>query len=349
MALQYFVLFNDVFSRLLSNLFVLAGVATFFSGSLARYGRTPPRRRIAIATGIGFSFFLWFLYVDHDITRRIYVINFTVGAVMILMAIEIAKTRNRKLIDNLLLGQLIFWSVAVILRPVVVVWIDGPYNDYETLRSSLNWITLTFFSSLMLLVFPLIQITAIAIDVMDELKRESQTDSLSGLLNRRGFEDRMNEIAEDRSVSGLPVSLVVCDLDRFKSVNDTFGHAVGDRLIALFADTLRECAADHHILARSGGEEFAILMPGSNLAAARLFAEGVRARYSAVSVSGLPDDRHGTASFGVAQWTQYESADGLFIRADTALYAAKNAGRDCVRVAEERAQQHSRTPSAAAI
>ncbi|TIO39496.1 MAG: GGDEF domain-containing protein, partial [Mesorhizobium sp.] len=123
-----------------------------------------------------------------------------------------------------------------------------------------------------------------------------------------------------------PVALVIADLDHFKRINDSYGHACGDRVIETFAGLLREAAAEHHVAGRIGGEEFAIL-PGTNLAAARLFAEGARSAFGGLPIEGLPADHRCSASFGVAELAVDEDFSDLLRRADEALYAAKNAGR----------------------
>lgn len=329
-ALLYFTLYSITFSRLLSNLLLIAGAAGFALGSLSRLGRRPPLRALGIVTGIGFAVFLWFLYVDHDITMRIYAINFTVAAIMLVMAVEMRKARAPKLIDKLLSWQLYFWSATFVIRPLVVVWIDGPYEDYATFHDSLYWITLIYSASLFLLLFPLMQITAIALDVMDALKRDSFTDSLSGLLNRRGFEDGAKDVLRQVRRRSLPVSIILCDLDRFKAINDTYGHACGDEVIVEFARCLRRVAGPDHLAGRLGGEEFAILLEGATLATARLVAEKIRASLSGSPISGLPAELRVSASFGIAEQEAREELGCLLRRADAALYDAKKTGRDRV-------------------
>ena len=122
------------------------------------------------------------------------------------------------------------------------------------------------------------------------------------------------------------------------------GDASGDRVIAAFSGFLRNAAADHHAAGRIGGEEFAVILPGTNLLAARLFAEGTRrSAFASLRVDGMPDDRRFTASFGVAELASGKSTADLLIRADSALYEAKNAGRDCVRVSQPRMAQVPRS------
>ncbi|MDG4883429.1 GGDEF domain-containing protein [Mesorhizobium sp. WSM4884] len=173
-------------------------------------------------------------------------------------------------------------------------------------------------------------------DVLAEATSKSETDALSRLFNRRGFERHAALAMRDAVRQGVPVALLIADLDYFKSINDSYGHACGDRVIETFAGFLREAAAEHHVAGRIGGEEFAIILPGTNLAAARLFAEGARSAFSALPIDGLPVDHRCSASFGVAELAADESFSDLLRRADDALYAAKNAGRDCVRVSTGR-------------
>jgi diguanylate cyclase (GGDEF)-like protein len=167
-----------------------------------------------------------------------------------------------------------------------------------------------------------------------DITAKSETDTLSGLYNRRGFEQRAEPALASMRKGGLPASLVVCDLDHFKSVNDSFGHDMGDRVIEAFAATLKKAAAERMTVSRMGGEEFTIFLPGSNAAGARLFAEGVRAAFAGMPIPGLPEWKRCTASFGVAESHPEESLSDLRRRADAALYAAKRGGRDRVCMAD---------------
>jgi diguanylate cyclase (GGDEF)-like protein len=167
-------------------------------------------------------------------------------------------------------------------------------------------------------------------DLIVEITVQSRTDKLSGLLNRRGFEEGRDEVMRLRAHKGA-VSLVLCDLDRFKQINDTYGHAIGDETILAFAQLLKRTVAERHIVGRIGGEEFAILLPGTNLAAARIMAEGIRMTYAATAIPGIPAETQLTASFGVAEAGYGETAEGLFRRAGRALHEAKSSGRNRVQ------------------
>lgn len=158
------------------------------------------------------------------------------------------------------------------------------------------------------------------------LAQLTRIDPLTGLLNRRGL-DRLEE-------SGQPeapvVSLICVDLDHFKRVNDAHGHAVGDRVLVMVADVLAQSVRKGDSVARIGGEEFLVIMPGAPLAAAIRTAELARAAIGAATVEAPDGQVRVTASFGVAEHLRGESHDDTFQRADAALYEAKRLGRDRV-------------------
>ena len=194
------------------------------------------------------------------------------------------------------------------MRTLVVVIAHGPFTSYDGFYGSSYWTTALLSHALLSLLIALCLFTAAALDVMKALKTETHTDPLSGLLNRRGFEERAALLLQHCAAARFPVALVLADLDHFKALNDVHGHAAGDRVIADFAAKLRAATGARGAAGRIGGEEFAVLLPLSDLAAARLFAEAVRTLYSAGSVDGLPAGTRVTASFGVAARSGEEGA-----------------------------------------
>ena len=129
------------------------------------------------------------------------------------------------------------------------------------------------------------------------------------------------------------MTMVLCDLDHFKRINDTYGHGRGDEVIVAFANHLVQAASAEASIGRLGGEEFAVLLPTGDVRSTRLFAEGVRASSSVTPVEGLPENVRVTASFGIALAEPGDTLKDLLHRADLALYQAKKDGRDRVRVA----------------
>jgi diguanylate cyclase (GGDEF)-like protein len=164
---------------------------------------------------------------------------------------------------------------------------------------------------------------AIAIDrgeLLGRLEVAARTDDLTGLLNRRAWDEELGRELSRADRSGAALCVAILDLDRFKQYNDTHGHQAGDRFLKQIAGAWSHNLRTGDILARYGGEEFAVALPGTNLEHAQQMLERLR--------ESLPQDQ--TCSAGVCQWDGEESAESLTARADTLLYAAKAAGRDRV-------------------
>ncbi len=158
--------------------------------------------------------------------------------------------------------------------------------------------------------------------VMAETQLQASTDGLTGLINRRSLENTMRRLLAE----GTGFALVMADLDRFKALNDAYGHETGDRALRIFSQTVRSELRSDDLACRYGGEEFAILLPGATTGDAIDILERVRQALSLVTRRG--DAPVFTASFGIAESTDASDLDDLVLRADRALFAAKDAGRD---------------------
>ena len=158
-------------------------------------------------------------------------------------------------------------------------------------------------------------------------------DPLTSLSNRRCFDINLAKEIEDAHQHHSALCLVMGDIDRFKTINDTFGHQIGDEILKMFAKLLSSNVKGRDTVARFGGEEFAIILPETKLGDAERLTENIRHQLAskelAVNNSGEPIGRV-TASFGVAQLENDENADSLVQRADSKLYEAKCSGRNCV-------------------
>jgi diguanylate cyclase (GGDEF)-like protein len=162
---------------------------------------------------------------------------------------------------------------------------------------------------------------AIAIErgeLLGRLEVAARTDDLTGLLNRRAWDEELGRELSRADRDGGALCVAILDLDKFKLYNDTHGHQAGDRFLKQMAGAWSTTLRAGDILARYGGEEFSVAMPGTNLEHAQEMLERLR--------GCLPDGQ--TCSAGVCRWDGAESAESLTARADTALYAAKDAGRD---------------------
>jgi len=170
------------------------------------------------------------------------------------------------------------------------------------------------------------------LEANERLRHMSRTDALTGLENRRSIERHLDLMFAHGQRLSEPLSCVMCDLDRFKSVNDEHGHQAGDVVLKQFAAMLKGLAREIDVVGRYGGEEFIVLLPGTVLDAAVTFAERVRKE-----IEGHTFDFEGvsirrTASFGVAGWPhpRVSNSEGIVRAADDALYVAKETGRNRV-------------------
>ncbi len=195
------------------------------------------------------------------------------------------------------------------------------------------------------------RVVAVVRDVTDQVQRErrlersrevalteaqkarelAETDPLTGLANRRRIMAVLDKMVVRSRRSSQPLSLIVFDIDHFKSVNDSFGHPQGDRVLQQIAGIALRQARDNDLVGRVGGEEFVWAVPGANSGLARIMAE--RLRQAIAAGSGVGKVPAVTASIGFAELSDGDTALSLFASADKALYNAKHAGRNRVRVA----------------
>jgi diguanylate cyclase (GGDEF)-like protein len=163
----------------------------------------------------------------------------------------------------------------------------------------------------------------------DVVQRQALTDDLTGLVNRRGFGGALEAAVEQARRFGEPLALILADIDDFKRINDLFGHPVGDEVLRSFSELLRAHVRDVDVPSRIGGEEFAILLPGTDAGEAATVAERMRQSLSTFTVP-VSDGRavHMTSSFGIAELGTSAMPDDLLRAADEALYRAKSDGKN---------------------
>ncbi len=167
---------------------------------------------------------------------------------------------------------------------------------------------------------------------LEQAQTEALLDPLTGLNNRRGLERSINE--SGGTLGGF--ALLLADIDNFKSINDTHGHLLGDKVLRAVAQVVRGCIKGRDIAARMGGEEFAVLLPETSVQGAAVLAEKIRQAISQVSIRRIDRNEYVgnvTLSVGVAAAQDTDTLESLVERADAALYVAKRGGRNRVSVA----------------
>ncbi|WP_213877752.1 diguanylate cyclase [Pseudomonas sp. dw_358] len=163
--------------------------------------------------------------------------------------------------------------------------------------------------------------------IEEELRALSVTDVLTGIFNRRYFQQRLQSEMDRSQRDHLQMSLIMLDIDHFKRINDQFGHAIGDKALQALSERIGQRVRRTDVFCRLGGEEFVVLCPNANGQQAYALACELWQALRSAPIDGVG---RVTASFGVASWRPGEGADALLLRADSGVYAAKQAGRDRV-------------------
>jgi diguanylate cyclase (GGDEF)-like protein len=176
-------------------------------------------------------------------------------------------------------------------------------------------------------------------EAQEKLINMATVDSLTGLLNRQAGLERVEEELSRHRRSGQPMACLLLDIDRFKKINDTFGHQAGDAVLAKFGANIRKHTRKHDLACRYGGEEFLLLLAETSLSAALAAAEKILAVTAAMPVTFNNKQISFTTSIGLALLQPEDTTESIIARADKALYQAKNAGRNQVICAEDPLQQ----------
>jgi len=178
-----------------------------------------------------------------------------------------------------------------------------------------------------------------------ELRENARRDALAGISNRCHFFDQADRAFAKARANATPLSLLIADIDYFRQISDTYGQTQGDAALKVLVTACRSTLGDVAMLARLGGEEFVMLLPGADLAAASAKAERLRMEVRRTPLRLRDGSLHFTISLGVAQWQPGESLLVLMRRADEALYAAKHKGSNRTETADGQAADHALEPA----
>ncbi|MCV9960507.1 GGDEF domain-containing protein [Pararhizobium sp. BT-229] len=247
----------------------------------------------------------------------------------LISAAAVYRSGRREKADLILMALLLLTAAHFASKVYLAVTFGAGSNAQAYLASTYALVSQSL-GAVLVVSTGLTLLAVIVVEIMDDAKANSEIDPLSGLFNRRGFNERVDQILS-RPISTYPHCVILCDLDHFKAVNDTYGHTAGDQVILSLGRMLKQCAPPEAICARFGGEEFAIFLPSTSETTGYLFAQGLRGSFSSLAFPGLPEDVRVTASFGVCgiESTAISIADAIN-RADAALYDAKRNGRNRV-------------------
>jgi diguanylate cyclase (GGDEF)-like protein len=319
--------FGD-FVSLLSNMFHGLGVVFTARGVFTRYGNRRHERTLWVLYGAGIVGVVLFSYALPNVIARSASMSIAISLMLALAAWCIFATQGKDLVDRLLVWLMATIAVVVLLRPAVAFVVDMPAQIGAVDPDSLFVVALKLQSLVGWIGFAILFLMRTASDVTIELKDQARRDPMTGILNRRGFFEQAALDLAQRD-SAVTCSVVIVDIDHFKSINDRFGHAVGDDVICGVANIMASLPFQP-IIGRIGGEEFVILLPTTPLKAATLFAEGIRIGIANHHHESLPAGANVTASFGIAEFKASGDLSEAMRKADIALYVAKRGGRNRV-------------------
>jgi diguanylate cyclase (GGDEF)-like protein len=308
----------------------LGAVISVTLGVARRYGQALPLSGVIAVAGVSIVA-NWFGYtLPHDTVERNLIYQAPYALMQGCAGCIILASRRRQPMDIGLVALFALSALQFLSKPFVALLLGGSGDSSYSYLATTYALYSQSLGAILQVATGLLMLMLLVRDMLVEVTTRSETDPLSAVYNRRGFEERASPGMQPVAV---PAALVLADLDAFKSINDNYGHETGDQVIVAFAALLRDNAPPKAVVGRLGGEEFAIFIPGANLVVARLLAETLRTSFAALSHPGLPPFVRCTASFGVAERLEAEGLSGLRRRADAALYTAKRDGRDRVAVA----------------
>jgi diguanylate cyclase (GGDEF)-like protein len=308
----------------------------FYSGAmLARFQR-PSYLRLRLGfSAVTYAGMLYAALVAASIPAE-FLLNDLACVALLSFAVALSFRHMRHAADKVLVGVSCLVIADTVIRNIVFVFIVPSYGGNNDFISSEYAFAMQASASVLVLMFALAGLAAVTLDTINAHRDVAERDPLTGMLNRRGF-DRLVE-----QVSSIEGSVVICDIDNFKWVNDTLGHGPGDDVLRAFADMLQVRLPEGGFASRFGGEEFVIFLPATPLVAAADFANRLRVAFAAIDRRAIGFEGRITASFGVAGADAADhSLYAQIARADKALYAAKEAGRDRVMVEGEPPQDMS--------
>ena len=279
----------------------------------------------------------YFTYIDPSVIDRIVITSLFSGIFALMSAYILSASQEwlASAMCRMTAGSYLVFGVSLIVRAGLTKYL----SEQTTFFGQSDWIQSTSFLIFLLFIifcgFANIVLNGERtqrdlLEAETKLKQLANTDDLTGLYNKRHFDAMVaDEIRRSRRYE-QPLSMIIFDLDRFKEINDRYGHAGGDKVLKDIAHLCRRRMRTNDILGRLGGEEFGVVLPHTDLAGAKRLAEELRSMIENTVIEFMGDAIHLTSSFGVAPMRRNDTYAKLIRRADGLLYDAKYAGRNIV-------------------
>ncbi len=302
----------------------LGGFWCLAQGLALRYGSGVNAKAALLISLTAQALITYYAWFEDQLWTRAYILSLALGLLLLLpIPLMFRRPAGQDTLEKVLRISYAILVLYALARAFIVLTFI-PAEEAENLTTSIHWVLMLSIALLFSIWFLLVLLTITLRDVLRVLHDERNHDSLTRLLNRRAFFEAAESSLGDPRQG--PWTLLVCDIDHFKMVNDTWGHQAGDKVLHWFGQTLLGQTRRGDLAARFGGEEFAVLLPRSQPEDAVRVAERIRQL-----LAQAPEDDTRiriSASFGLVPVSSREDLNDALARADTLLYEAKRAGRD---------------------
>lgn len=300
-------------------------------GMAARCGGRANAALALLISAVTLAVLIYYSQIEDELLVRACALNLALGLLLLLpMRAIFRKPAGRDTLEKVLRISYIVLALYSLARPVLIFTLI-PIDEIGQLTRSVYWVFMLSAALMFSIWFLIVLLAATLRDIIGVLHEERDHDPLTQLLNRRAFFEAASFCL--RNPRQAPWTLIACDIDHFKEVNDTWGHAAGDQVLVRFAQLLQGQIRRDDLAARFGGEEFIVLLAHSDILNARQVAERVRQQLLQTNFDGAGTTLGSavTASFGLTAVTSLADLDSALQRADELVYQAKRAGRDCIR------------------
>lgn len=321
-------IFSNFLSIVVANLLLLVCFTLIYQGILGFFEIERKLYPLWILIGLSALPLTWFSVVHNNIVPRVVVISLFYALIRGLIAFQLFRHAKGRPLLALFGYFMTLYSIAGVNRAAFVL-VNGAPADlmaHNTFQSALLLNEIIF-----LCIMGLFQLLMLYGGLLSQIQKQSFQDPLSGALNRRGIEDKLaSELKRISRSSQQKLSIALIDVDHFKAINDTQGHAAGDAALRGVVDAISERLRAYDYLGRFGGDEFLLLLPQTPWQDSQIVAD--RVDHAVRQLTVLPNGQTLTISIGITEAIPSDDATTVLARADKALYQAKTAGRSCSRV-----------------
>lgn len=336
----------DIIPVVAGNMMSVVGLLVALHGIRVFFGRKGRVYFNVVIVTLHLLTSIYYVGVDNSTVMRIACASAMTGVITVMSAYEFFSVpRDAKRFVHRFAGWLFSVFAVILFARGVVTLAASPIDNLFVPNwiQSVSFVFFNLFAVMWTFTYMVLNSQRLQEELENaqiELERLATTDYLTGLRNNRAFFERAATEVVRSQRHDLPLSLVVFDVDHFKAVNDTFGHPGGDRMLRELGSVCGRMTRQNDMIARLGGEEFALLLTHSDIKAAGHAAENFRLAIEQLIVEYEAENIFVTASFGVAELRHDDTLECFLARADSCLYQAKNAGRNCV-VSESGDTNHS--------